>query len=163
MGAHPTFLHPVGDPHRVPHVNPALPPALRALLVKVRAGLKEAGDDGAQDARRAAVPVKMGWAEVRAVYSMHTALGAAREARDTWTQKANRSARKLEDTVLQTRSDFEQVDLLNNRAVRSLFVDIERILAGDESVTASQIHDTRLRVRALLDRGRKGDHRRRVQ
>lgn len=144
-----------------------LPAALRALLIEVRKGLQKKGDDGSQGGARASVPVKMGWAEVRAIYALHTALGAARTARDAWQKKAAKGARVLEATEAQTRADFEQLDLLNNRAIVSLLVDIERILSGNNDddghdIPDAQIHATLGRVKDLIKRANKKDKRRRL-
>jgi hypothetical protein len=117
--------------------------------------LKKLGDDGAQGSAKAVVHVPMGWAEIRAVYSLHTQLGVARTSRDEWKRKCSRIGADLE----RSRADIQDHDLLNNRAVVSLLVDVERILAGTED-SETAVHETRKRVKKLVARARKTDRRR---
>lgn len=140
-----------------------LPEPLRKVVVKIRAALKKAGDDGTQGSARASVKVDLGWAELRAIYRLNAALGAARESRHAWERKASNTTQKLNQTVEQTRADFAQLDLLNNRAIVALLVDVERVIQGDEDVTELQVHETLRRVRALINRSNAQDHRRRVR
>ncbi len=133
-----------------------LPTALRELLVQVRAGLKKAGDTGAAGGRRSMVTVKMGWAEVRAVYALYTALERLRSARDAAKKDVQRARNDLE----RSRDDIADIDMLNNRAIVSLLVDVLHILNGDEE-SVENIEQTRARVEEVVDRARKMDRRRR--
>lgn len=132
-----------------------LPSALRTLLIVAREGLKKLGDDGSQGSAKAVVHVPMGWPEIRAVYALHTQLGTARASREEWKRRCARSNSDLE----RSRADIRDHDLLNNRAVVSLLVDVERILSGAED-SETAVHETRKRVKKLLTRARKTDRRR---
>lgn len=114
----------------------ALPTALRNLLIEVRAGLKDRGDDGSQGGHRALVPVKIGWAEVRAVYALHIALRKARADRDKWRVQAIKFGR-----------DDNPAPVLSRAALQN----IERVLSGAED-SVSATHAALSQVRVALGR-----------
>lgn len=117
----------------------ALPTALYDLLVEVRKGLRDRGDDGSQGGHRALVPVKIGWAEVRAIYALHIALKKARADRDKWRVQAIKFGRGTDD---------ESAPVLGKAALRN----IERVLSGDED-SESAVRAALAQVRAALSRG----------
>jgi len=129
----------------------AIPTALRSLLIDVREGLKKKGDLGLHGGPSASVLVEMGWPEIRAVYALHTSLVKAKKSRDEWKKQANQTARVSTMALQATRSDFTELDRLNNHAVKSLLTDVYAILSGDD-VPEEMIHATRERVKALIER-----------
>lgn len=138
-----------------------LPPPLTIMLSRARKKLQAVGDDGTLGTPRKTVAVQIGWPEMRAIYNIWTALGAARTARDTWKQKALVSAGRYQAMTHKSRTAIAETNLLNNRAIVALLVDVERILAG-EDVSESEMHGTRNRVHAVLERARKRDRRKRA-
>lgn len=94
-----------------------VPSALRTLLSKARADLK---------AGRPAV-VEVGQPELRGIYALSTAVDEARKARDKLRKQYQEQGKLLE----QARKDARDQNLLNNRAVVALLVDVERILSGE--------------------------------
>jgi hypothetical protein len=94
-----------------------IPSALRTLLSKARADLK---------AGRTAV-VEVGQSELRGIYALSTAVDEARKARDKLRKQYQEQGKLLE----KARKDARDQNLLNNRAVVALLVDVERILSGE--------------------------------
>jgi hypothetical protein len=128
------------------------------MLKRVRAGLLKKGDDGSAGAPRATVNVAVGWAEMRAIYAMHNQLSVARKARNDFKGKV----KKVRVLLEQAQGDIHDHDLLNNRAVVSLLVDVERLLSGEEDSQLA-LHETHKRVKTLIARANKSDRRRRVR
>lgn len=101
-----------------------LPAALRDLLAKARAKLK-AGE---------AAKVTLTMSEVRAIYALSTQLHAARESRDK-LRKELQSERKA---VVKLSREARDRDLVQNRAVVALLIDVERLLRGEETSPDAQ-------------------------
>lgn len=101
----------------------AMPKALRELLARARADLKT----------KQTAKVTLTMTEVRAIYALSTQLHAAREARDA-QKRAVQAVRK--DLVAAQKASRDQ-DLLNNRAVVALLIEVQRILKGAETSEAA--------------------------
>lgn len=130
------------------NVELPLPEALRALLAKARASLK---------AGKKAV-VEVGAAELRGIYALSTAVDNARRSRNKLRKQLQEQNKVLE----QARKDARDQNLLNNRAVVSLLVEVERILSGevqdDEALRA--VH---ARVAGFVRRSALADRRKTAQ
>ncbi len=118
-----------------------LPTAVRELLVRARAGLKE----------NKTTYVTLGWPEVRGIYALWISLGKARLARDSWKKRFLQTSRNLDETVKHAKEDLDQIDVLDNRSTVALLLDIRAILAGND-IPEIQIHETRNRVDTLIKR-----------
>ena len=128
-----------------------VPSALRTLLSKARADLK---------AGRPAV-VEVGQPELRGIYALSTAVDEARKARDKLRKQYQEQGKLLE----QARKDARDQNLLNNRAVVALLIDVERLLSGelqdDEVLRAVHARvDGFVRRSALADRRKTAQKRR---
>jgi hypothetical protein len=110
-------------------INTPLPDALKILLAKARAKLK-AGE---------AARVELTMTEVRAVYAMSTKLHAAQEARD----KLKHDNAALRKALAQAQKDARDQDLLNNRAVVALLIEVDGVLKGttDSDRAVHAIHE----------------------
>lgn len=130
------------------NVELPLPEALRALLAKARASLK---------AGKKAV-VEVGAAELRGIYALSTAVDNARRSRNKLRKQLQEQNKVLE----QARKDARDQNLLNNRAVVALLVEVERILSGevqdDEALRA--VH---ARVAGFVRRSALADRRKTAQ
>jgi hypothetical protein len=125
-----------------------LPEALRTLLSKARADLK---------AGRVAT-VEVGPSELRAIYALSTAVHNARMSRD----KLRRQFQEQGAALDKARKDARDQDLLNNRAVVSLLIDVEHILSG-EIQDEQALRTVHARVRAFVRRSALKDRRRSAQ
>lgn len=125
-----------------------LPEALRVLLARARASLK---------AGKKAV-VEVGHPELRGIYALSTAVDNARRSRNKLRKQLQAQNKVLE----QTRKDAHDQNLLNNRAVVSLLVDVERILSGEvqDDAVLRAIH---ARVAAFVRRSALADRRKTAQ
>lgn len=133
--------------------NPAdvelpLPAALRDMLSQARADLK---------AGRKAV-VEVGPSELRGIYALSTAVDDARKSRDKLRKQLQEQNKVLE----QTRRAARDQDLLNNRAVVSLLIEVERILSG-EVQDDEALRVVHARVAAYVRRSALADRRRQAQ
>lgn len=129
-----------------------LPTALRALLQLVRKSLKDNSDPEAETV------VAIGWAEVRGIYALSSALHTARESRDALKRQLAKSHKDL----ARNRADVVDHDLLQNRAVVALLVDVERVLSGEEASDRAMFA-TLERVRSLIKRARVQDRRKKTR
>jgi predicted phage gp36 major capsid-like protein len=116
-----------------------IPPVLTDFLRTARKDLKEKGE----------APVVMTTPVVRAIYSLSTALNAARDARDRF-RTLNTALRK--ELVSAQRAARDQ-DLLNNRAVLNLLEDVDRLLTGEETSVAAA-HAAHEKLQKYIKRGR---------
>jgi len=125
-----------------------LPEALRVLLARARASLK---------AGKKAV-VEVGQPELRGIYALSTAVDNARKSRNKLRKQLQEQNKVLE----QTRKDARDQNLLNNRAVVSLLVEVERILSGEvqDDVALRNVHT---RVAAFVRRSASADRRKTAQ
>lgn len=137
----------------------SLPSAVRAMLIKARAALKKKGDDGSQGGARQTVSVSMGWPEIRGIYKMYTSVQSARLARDKAKKTAAKAVRELEEARAAFERDLGNIDLLNDKAVISLLIDVRNILTG-ESDSPQALYGTKKRIEELIARARKRDRRR---
>ncbi len=118
------------------------------MLIEARKGLKT----------KDRVRVEIGWPEVRAIYALYTAVSAARVARDKNKATSKKLARQLDEAIAST----TEVNLMKNRAVVALLVDVERILSGDET-SSRATHAALKTTRDLLGKSRKTDRRKKVR
>lgn len=125
-----------------------LPEALRILLAKARADLK---------ANKRAV-VELGPSEIRGIYALSTAVDDARKARDKLRKQYQEQGRQLE----QARRDARDQNLLNNRAVVALLVEVERILSG-EVQDDDALRTVHARVAGFVRRSALADRRKTAQ
>jgi len=125
-----------------------LPEALRVMLAKARADLK---------AGRVAT-IEVGPSELRGIYALSTAVHDARMSRDKLRKQFQEQGKALE----KARKDARDQDLLNNRAVVSLLIDVERILSGEvqDDEVLRAVH---ARVYAFVRRSALKDRRRSAQ
>ena len=142
-------------PQPAPHPSdPPMPLAVRALISKVRIRLREKSSTGsAGDVTT--VSVLLGWPEVRGIYAMSTAVAAARASRDEAKAAAKAAESAAARTEARAKDQLAHVDLLNNRAIVALFIDIERILSG-ENVGELGVRSTLQRVRTVVAKTRPG-------
>lgn len=124
--------------------NTPLPDSLKALLAKARSKLK-AGE---------AARVELTMAEVRAVYSMSTKLHAAQEARD----QLKRDNSALRKELAKAQKDARDQDLLNNRAVVALLIEVDRIITG-ETDSERAVRDIHERLQRYIRRAAQRDRR----
>lgn len=123
----------------------AIPESLSKLLSKARAQLKE----------KQSADVKLTMVEVRAIYSLSHQLYKAREARDTF-RKQNQSLRKdLEKLGREARDQ----DLIRNRSIVALLIEVDRILTGEETSPQAAI-DAHARLQTHIQRARESDRKR---
>lgn len=99
------------------NVELPLPEALRVMLAKARVELKT----------KKKATVEIGPSEARGIYALSTAVDDARKARDKLRKQYQEQGKLLE----KARKDARDQNLLNNRAVVALLVDVERILSGE--------------------------------
>lgn len=132
----------------MPDVELPIPSALRTLLSKARADLK---------AGRTAV-VEVGQSELRAIYALSTAVDEARKARDKLRKQYQEQGKALE----QARKDARDQNLLNNRAVVSLLVEVERVLSG-EVQDDEALRTVHARVAGFVRRSALADRRKTAQ
>jgi hypothetical protein len=125
-----------------------LPTALRDLLARARPDLKTQ--------KRAIVTI--GDAEVRGVYALSTAVNNARRSRDKLRAELRAQGKLLEEA----RQAARDQNLLNNRAVVSLLIEVERILSGEvqDEAALRAVHG---RVAAFVRRSAQGDRRKTAQ
>ena len=125
-----------------------LPTALREMLVKARAEFK-AGDKAT---------VTIGPAEMRGIYALSTAAYNARKSRDKLRAAFRDQNRLLEEA----RQAARDQNLLNNRAVVSLLIEVERILLGEvqDEMALRAVHG---RVAAFVRRSALSDRRKTAQ
>lgn len=102
-----------------------MPQALRELLARARADLKT----------KQAAKVTLTMTEVRAIYALSTQLHAAREARDTH----KRAVQKVRKELVEAQKAARDQDLLNNRAVVALLIEVQRVLNGEETSDAAVV------------------------
>lgn len=132
-----------------------LPEVLRTLLIAVREGLKRAGDDGSAGSRNALVDVKMGWAEVRAVYYLCAGVEATRRKNNLLKKKCA----ALSKDLARHRADITDHNLVNDRAVLHLLAEASLIASGS-NIHEQEIRDIRDRIDTFLARAKKADRRR---
>lgn len=125
-----------------------LPTALRDLLARARPDLKTQ--------KRAIVTI--GDAEVRGVYALSTAVNNARRSRDKLRAELRAQGKLLEEA----RQAARDQNLLNNRAVVSLLIEVERILSGEvqDETALRAVHG---RVAAFVRRSALKDRRKTAQ
>ncbi len=122
----------------------SLPAVLRSLLMGVRDGLHKKGDDGSASAPKARVTVMLGWPEVRAIYALHTAVKAAREATLAWKVRAA----KLEKE--RARAEKNGV-IFTDRAFLNTLKSVQRVLNGEET-SSRALFDARKELALILKR-----------
>ncbi len=98
----------------------------------------------------ARVQIDIGWSEVQAVYRMSAGLTAARRSRDA----AKTELRRAQQIIKSKNADVEDFDLLNDRAVLSLLVEVERAMSGKEQ-RAEIAFRTHNKLKALIGRAKK--------
>ena len=130
------------------NVELPLPEALRVMLAKARADLK---------AGRTAV-VEIGKAEIRGIYALSTAVDNARRSRNKLRKQLQEQNKVLE----QTRKDARDQNLLNNRAVVALLVEVDRVLTG-EIQDDDALRNIHARVAAFVRRSANADRRKTAQ
>ena len=131
---------------KVKNKEPAIPSALRELLIRVRAAIKETRSMN-PDIR---VSVSVGWPELHAVYSLTRNIKAVRVSRD----KLKLALRQTHSVLDSRNADSHAFELLSDRAVLRLLVDIERSMSGKETrpELAFQAHS---RLKDLIRRAKR--------
>jgi hypothetical protein len=102
----------------------------------------------------ASVPVPVSWVEVRAIYALSLSLQNARASRDNVKGVLRSKNTDLE----RARRDIVDHDLLQNRSVVALLVEVQRFFDGAD-MTEREMYDLKKRVGALVARARKQDRR----
>lgn len=133
----------------------ALPDSLRSFLARVRKKMQATYGPDALSISTASVAVKVTWTEVRAIYALSQSLQAARSSRDNVKGLLRANKGDLE----RVRADIVDHDLLQNRSVVSLLVEVQRFLDG-EDMTEREMYALRKRVSGVVDRARRQDRRR---
>jgi hypothetical protein len=123
-----------------------LPTALRDLLVRSRKLLKQSM------APEASVLVQFGWAEVRAIYALHTALKVSRDQ----CAALRATLRQNENKLDQNRADVSDYELLNNQSILALLTAVDRAMSGVETNTDA-LFETHRQLKAFIARARKAD------
>jgi hypothetical protein len=130
------------------NVELPLPEALRAMLAKARVELKT----------KKKATIEIGPSEARGIYALSTAVDDARKARDKLRKQLQEQNKLLE----QARKEARDQNLLNNRAVVSLLIEVERILSGEVRDDGA-LRAVHARVAGFVRRSALGDRRKTAQ